>query len=741
MNFKLSKPLLAIALTFSAAAFAQEQASKYDYSDAFKQDFYQNNATETRSASGQPGHNYWQNSVNYNLVASLNDVKKEITASAEISYTNNSFDDLGFLWLQLDQNLFKKDSRGNAVIPVAGSRNGAHGEAFDGGYTISSVEIMSENGKIVKVAPKYTIVDTRLQVDLPQELKAKGGEIKFKINYSFVSPDYGSDRMGVNETKNGRVFTVAQWFPRMCVYDDIMGWNTLPYLGAGEFYLEYGNITAAITVPSNHFVVAGGQLENSKDVYTSAQNKLWDDARNSDKTITIRSADEVNNAPKTANGTKTWKFKIENTRDFAWASSPAFILDAAKINLPDGKKSLAISAYPVESTGNDAWGRSTEYVKYSIENMSKRWFPFTYPNATNVAGNEGGMEYPGIVFCSYKDKGKSLWGVTDHEFGHNWFPMIVGSNERRYAWMDEGFNTFLNGISDEDFNKGEYAAPTKLGPAANYLESDRLEPVLNAPDGLKEANLGILAYYKPASGLNMLRESVLGEARFDKAFRTYIQRWAFKHPQPEDFFRTIENVSGEDLSWFWKGWFLNNWKIDQSVDNVKYENGDFKNGAIVSISNLEQMPMPVDVQIKYADGTLENIKLPVEIWKRNKSWDFRVNSTKEISTVTLDPQNDIPDVNRKNNVWTSDKLVKVDPIKVSDFIGNFSSKEAPVKITMSEEGGKLTVQVAGQPSFPLEYVGKNKFTFEQAQIEVQFDADKKGFSLIQGGKSYKFTKE
>ena len=741
MNFKLSKPLLAIALAFSATAFAQEQVSKYDYSDAFKQDFYQNNATETRSASGQPGHNYWQNSVNYNLVASLNDVKKEITASAEISYTNNSFDDLGFLWLQLDQNLFKKDSRGNAVIPVSGSRNGAHGEAFDGGYTISSIEILSENGKNVKVKPTYNVVDTRMQIDLPQDLKAKGGEVKFKINYSFIAPDYGSDRSGVNETKNGRVFTIAQWFPRMCVYDDVMGWNTLPYLGAGEFYLEYGNITAAITVPANHFVVAGGQLENSKDVYTSAQNKLWDEARNSDKTITIRSADEVNNAAKTTNGTKTWKFKIENARDLAWASSPAFILDAARINLPDGKKSLAISAYPVESVGNDAWGRSTEYVKYSIENMSKRWFPFTYPNATNVAGNEGGMEYPGIVFCSYKDKGKSLWGVTDHEFGHNWFPMIVGSNERRYAWMDEGFNTFLNGISDEDFNKGEYAAPTKLGNAANYLENEKLEPVMNAPDGLKEANLGILGYYKPASGLNMLRENILGEARFDKAFRTYIKRWAFKHPQPEDFFRTIENVAGEDLSWFWKGWFLNNWKIDQSVDDVKYENGDFKNGAIISISNLEQMPMPVDVQIKYADGTLENEKLPVEIWKRNKSWDFKVNSTKEISSVTIDPTNSIPDVNRKNNVWTSDKLVKVDPIKVADFTGTFGSKEVPIKITLSDDGGKLTAQVAGQPSFPLEYVGKSKFTFDQAQIELQFDADKKGFSLGQGGKNYKFTKE
>jgi hypothetical protein len=741
MNFKLSTLLLTIAMAFSAVVFAQEQVSKYNYTEAFKSDFYQNNATETRSASGQPGHNYWQNSVNYNLTASLNDSKKEISASAEISYTNNSFDNLGFLWLQMDQNLFKKDSRGNAVIPISGSRNGAHSETFDGGYTISNIEIISENGKNVKVTPKYTIIDTRMQVDLPQDLKAKGGEVKFKIYYSFTVPDYGSDRMGVNDTKNGKVFTIAQWFPRMCVYDDIMGWNTLPYLGAGEFYLEYGNITAAITVPSNHFVVASGGLENMKDVYTNSQNKLWDEAKNSDKTIMIRSAEEVNNTVKTANGTKTWKFKIENARDFAWASSPAFILDAARINLPSGKKSLAISAYPVESVGDDGYERSTEYVKYSIENNSKRWYEFTYPCATNVAGNEGGMEYPGIVFCSYKVKGKNLWEVVDHEFGHNWFPMIVGSNERRFAWMDEGLNTFINGISGVDFNKGEYASPQKLGSAANYLENDKLEPIMSAPDNLKEAHLGILAYYKPASGLNMLRENVLGEERFDKAFRTYIQRWAFKHPQPEDFFRTIENVSGEELYWFWRGWFVNNWKIDQSVDDVKYNNGDFKNGAIITISNLEQMPMPVDVQIKYADGALENQKLPVEIWKRNKTWSFKVNSTKEIKSIIIDSSNSLPDVNRKNNVWNSDKLMKINPINSKDYEGIYSSKMAPIKITIKGEDGVLSLEAKGQPTISLENTGKDKFAFEPVGLEIQFDADKKGFSLVVNGQNIKFTKD
>jgi len=401
MNFKFPKILAAFAFSvFSVTAFAQEN-QKYDYVEAFKPFFYKNNGTETRSASGQPGHNYWQNKADYNINATLNDATKQISGTVEINYTNNSFDNLDFLWLQLDQNLFKKDSRGNAVIPMSGSRNGAHGQEFDGGYDIKSVQI---DGK----AAKYRISDTRMQIDLEKELKAKGGNAKIKIEFSFISPDYGSDRMGVEETKNGKIFTIAQWYPRMCVYDDLYGWNTLPYLGASEFYLEYGDFNVSLTVPSNHFVVASGELLNEKEVYTSAQQKKWNEARNSDKTVVIRSADEANAAARTSSGTKTWKFKIENSRDFAWASSPAFILDAARINLPSGKKSLAISAYPVESNGGNAWERSTEYTKASIEHYSKQWFEFPYPAATNVAGNEGGMEYPGIVFCSYKSKAKTF---------------------------------------------------------------------------------------------------------------------------------------------------------------------------------------------------------------------------------------------------------------------------------------------------------------------------------------------
>lgn len=643
MNFKLPTLVSAVAvLMLSGPAYAQE-TPKYDYVEAFKPFFYPQMGSETRSASGQPGHAYWQNSADYHLNVSLNENKKEITGAAEITYTNNSPDALSFLWLQLDQNLFAKDSRGNAVVPLDGSRNGAHGEELEGGYTIKSVKL---DGKAVK----YTITDTRMQIDLPKELKSKGGVAKITIEYSFISPEYGSDRMGVQETKNGKIFTMAQWYPRMCVYDDVMGWNTLPYLGASEFYLEYGNITANITVPANHYVVASGELLNEKEVYNKEEINRWNQARNSDKTVMIRSESEI--GKNNSSGTKTWKFKITQTRDFAWASSAGFILDAARINLPSGKKSLAISAYPVESAGDKAWGRSTEYTKAAIEHYSQKWYEYTYPAATNVAGNEGGMEYPGIVFCHMTSKGEDLWGVTDHEFGHNWFPMIVGSNERLFAWMDEGFNTFINGISTEAFNKGEYYKKGNLARSESYLMSDNLEPIMVGPDNMRERNIGALAYYKPGAGLSVLREAILGPEKFDKAFRTYISRWAFKHPTPWDFFHTMENVSGEELNWFWRGWFFNKWKIDQGIKNVSYVNGDFKKGAQITIENLGQMPMPTTVQVKFKDGTAKTVKIPVEVWKRNTEWTFVIDSDKEINEVKLDPDSVVPDVNLKNNSLT-----------------------------------------------------------------------------------------
>lgn len=735
MNLQLIKTVLLSTSLLSVSILYAQEAPKYDYTEAFKP-FYKHNGTETRSASGQPGHNYWQNRADYNITATLNDSTNEITGSEEIIYTNNSFDNMNFVWMQMDQNLFSKDSRGNAIIPMNGSRNGAKGQNFDGGFKIKAITV---DGKPVE----YRVSDTRMQVNLPSELKAKGGIAKIKIEFSFVSPNYGSDRMGVQETKNGKIFTVAQWYPRMCVYDDVLGWNTLPYLGAGEFYLEYGNFNVSLTVPSNHFVVASGELLNEKEVYSSNQVKKWNDAKNSDKTVIIRSADEVNAASKTANSTKTWKFRIENSRDFAWASSPAFILDAARINLPSGKKSLAVSAYPVESNGGNAWERSTEYTKAAIEGYSKMWFEYPYPEAINVAGNEGGMEYPGIVFCHMNSKGDSLWGVTDHEFGHTWFPMIVGSNERQDAWQDEGFNTFINDISTENFNKGEYFHPQKLQDMSYFFYNESMEPIMTAPDNLKEKNLGFLAYYKPGAGLTMLRNYILGKEVFDKAFREYINRWAYKHPTPEDFFRTMENASGEDLSYFWRGWFQKKWKIDQAITSVKYFDGDYTKGSVYKIENIGQLPMPVVMQINYKDGTKEIKKLPVEIWKRNTEWSFHLPTTKEITSVKLNPDGEIPDANPANNTFDMSSVAQTptEKLNLKDYEGSYSSKGSPVKIKLVVENNQLQGQATGYPNFPLTYTGDGKFEFSMAGITLSFAKDKKSFDFSYSGQNVTYTRD
>jgi hypothetical protein len=736
---------LATFLLGISSVFAQDaKQSNYNYNEAFGNNFYTKNGTETRSASGQPGHKYWQNKADYDLSATINEVTSEINGSEIVTYTNNSPDKMNFLWMHLDQNLFKNDSRGNAVVPIKGSRNGARGQVFDGGHKIKSVSVLSlENGKSIERELKYTIIDTRMQIILPQELSANGGSVKIKIDFSFISPIEGSDRMGVLDTKNGKIFAIAQWYPRMCVYDDISGWDTHPYLGAGEFYLEYGDFDVSITVPSNHIVVCSGELQNPQEVYTSEQLKRWELAKQSEKSVFIRSESEIKKTNSRPSGkqTLTWKFRMKNTRDVSWASSAAFIIDAARINLPSGKKSLAISAYPIESAGIQAWGRSTEYTKTSIENYSKRWFEYPYPAAINVAANVGGMEYPGIVFCNYRSKGEDLWGVTDHEFGHIWFPMIVGSNERLFAWMDEGFNTFINGISSEDFNKGEYKQErANLHEEAMVLTNPSLEPIMSAPDNLKEANLGLLAYEKPGQGLHMLR-NLLGKERFDFAFKTYIERWAFKHPMPDDFFRTIENVAGEDLNWFWRSWFVNNWQLDQGITKVKYVKNDAKQGALITIANLEKMPMPVIMDIKTKTGKTTRVTLPVAIWQRNTEWTFKHNSNEELESIILDPENTFPDINDANNTWTLSKNGIVKTADLKAYLGNYSSKQIPVKIKFIEEDGELIIQAEGQPAIALENKGQNKFTFDQADLTVQFNDTKNSFNLKIGEQNFDFTRD
>lgn len=626
--------------------------SAYDQREAFNPQFYPYPGNDYRSASGAPGPKYWQNRADYKISCTLDIESHTVTGNVDIYYTNNSPDNLKFLWLQLDQNIYKKDSRGSATTTESGGRWA--NAAFTDGYVIKSVSA-EVNGK--SYVPRTITTDTRMQVWLQEAMKPAGSRIKLSLGFSFTIPEYGTDRMGRLETKNGIVYEVAQWFPRMAVYDDIQGWNTLPYLGAGEFYLEYGDIEFSVTAPSSLIVAGSGELQNPQDCYTAEQMKRWDAARASDKTVTIRSSKEVKDpSSRPQKPTITWRFKIQNTRDVAWAASSAFVQDAARINLPSGRKCLAISVYPAESIVKDGWQRSTEFTKAAIEFYSKQWYEFPYPAATNVAGIVGGMEYPGIVFCSSGSSGGDLWGVTDHEFGHTWFPMIVGSNERKYAWMDEGFNTFINAGSTDAFNKGEFKSTSFFEDPnssfmVKYTFGESMDGLYNIPEVIQQGNLGVAAYMKPAQMLTALRDEVLGKERFEVAFREYISRWAFKHPTPWDFFHTMENVSGEDLSWFWRAWVLNNWKLDLAVKEVAYNDDKPANGAEITIQTLEKMVMPVTVLVKESNGKQHRIKLPVEVWQRGAEWKFAVPTTSEITEVILDPDKNLPEWERSNNSW------------------------------------------------------------------------------------------
>ncbi len=608
-----------------------------------------------RAASGAPGEKYWQNRADYTLSVSLDDQTHQLKGHVAITYTNNSPQALEFLWLQLGQNRFKESSRGAVNVSTSGGR---YIGDFDGGYKISNVRVKA-NKKSYDA--QYLISDTRMQVQLDKNLAAKGGKLVLEMDFEFKVPQYGMDRCGRLKVKNGLIYSIAQWYPRLCVYDDIKGWNTAPYLGAGEFYCEYGDFDFKVTVPYDHIVVASGKLQNPKEVLTNTQIKRFAKAQKSDKTVMIIEKDEVGKTKKTRpkqNGTLTWHFKMENSRDVAWGSSKAFIWDAARINLPSGKKALAQSVYPAEVDGKNAWGRSTQYTKFSIEYYSKTWFEYPYPVAVNVASNVGGMEYPGLSFCGWRAAGGNLWGVTDHEFGHNWFPMIVGSNERLYPWMDEGFNQFINHYSTLAFNKGEYKRTAFLGSPflAGMLRSSRSESIHTYPDIVSNSqSLGMTAYFKPAMGLFMLREVILGPKRFDYAFRMYIKRWAYKHPTPIDFFNTMENAGGEELDWFWKKWFYTTETIDQGVVDVRYVKNKPEQGAIIKLENKGGVLMPVLLEIEEENGTKKTVKLSVEIWFKGNKFNYVHNSKSKIKKVRIDPQNLVSDVNKANNTWTAGK--------------------------------------------------------------------------------------
>lgn len=608
-------------------------------------DFMPQPSSPYRSASGKPGPDYWQNSADYVMHITLDPNQHRVEASLEITYTNNSPEDLDFIWLLVEQNRFTADSRGTLTTPVMGNR---YSGDIDGGFELTNVKVVDENKN---VSTEYLISDTRMKINLKEALPANGGVAKISMNFAFKIPQKGMDRMGRVSVEDGEIYALAQWYPKVAVFDDIQGWNIEPYLGAGEFYLEYGDFDCYITAPYDQIVVGSGALMNPKKVLSKTVLKRWDEAMQSDTTVFLIAPDEIKDYNLTrgkTSGDLTWHYRIENARDFAWASSNAFIWDASKMDIGNGKTGMAQSVYPKESAGYDAWGRSTEYTKESIEHYAEKWYPYPYPTAINVACHVGGMEYPGVSFCRLQAKTRALWGVTDHEFGHNWFPMIVGSNERKYAWMDEGFNTFINYYSTLDFNDGEYKATlNQTRQFTNWFLNSEREPIATYPDVVQVTNLGMIGYRKPGMGLLLLREYILGAERFDQAFKAYIERWAYKHPTPNDFFNTMENVSGENLSWFWRTWFYGSGNVDQSIQSVRNYQGKY----LITLGNLGEIPMPVELKITYDDKSHEIVKLPVEIWQRGNEWNYLHPADKKVIEVELDPTKMLPDINGSNDKW------------------------------------------------------------------------------------------
>ncbi len=695
-----------------------------------------------RTATGSPGPKYWQQRADYTIDVEVNDETQVLTGKEKITYHNNSPQTLNYLWLQLDQNLFSKNSNYNKTktgiiydsIPVFYlSYSNIPLDDYEGGYTIRSV---TSAGKPLP----YIINNTMMRIDLPVPLKT-GEHFSFSIEWNYK--EY--ERMLFKDGRGGYeyfpedgnyVYTFGQWYPRMCVYDDVEGWQNKQFLGQGEFALTFGNFKVNITVPSDHIVGATGWLQNPNEVLTKTQQERFEKAKRSfDKPVFIVTESEAKEK-ETEHATKksTWTFEAENVRDFGFAHSRKFIWDAMAVHV--GKKTpLAMSLYPKE--GNPLWEKeSTRAVKNTLEEYSARTIEYPYPVAYSVHTAEMGMEYPMICFNYGRPvKGKysnttrtNLIAVVVHEVGHNFFPMIVNSDERQWAWMDEGLNSFLEGETIRKFypelNYTEGLPRTVVG----YMRGDKTEmrPIMTSSDNIRDLELGYNAYYKPAAALTLLRQTIMGPKLFDIAFKEYAQRWAFKHPKPADFFRTMEDASAMDLDWFWRGWFYGTDHVDIAVEDVKWykvkkETIDLENRGrktkskdVSSPKNQEQpfatgptelslketpssayrefrntldeqsilkklsgkniyevklrnsggLVSPVIIQWNYKDGTTETEMIPAEIWRKNESEVTKVfMKEKEILNVVIDPKEETGDVNRMNNYFPKRTASRFDMFK------------------------------------------------------------------------------
>jgi hypothetical protein len=586
--------------------------------------------TQYRTASGRPGRGYWQQRADYRITATLDTVKREIRGRETIHYTNNSPDALPYLWMFLEQNICSPASVTEQLdqppLVFLGSSFDFSCKGFKGGVTLERVSIGRR-------ALRPSVYGTTMRVDLPRPL-APGGALDLELVWHFPVPDYGTGRMG----RDGSLYQIAQWYPRIAVYDDVRGWNHEPYIGAGEFYLEYGSFDVSLTVPASYIVAATGTLWNPQLVLTPAQRRRLAIARTSIQPVAIITAAEAGQVGRTRPSTRgqlTWRFTADSVRDFAFAAGPELRWDASAY-----KGILIQTLYRVKA---GRWEEANRMGREAIKFFSEQWYRYPYPHATTVEGPIQGMEYPMLTFVPNSPSREELQWVLSHEFGHQWFPMIVGSNERLYPWMDEGFNTFIDLAGAAHYFKGTpYGDSIEVHPLHLYSDNaiqGQEQPLISRP--VEVRNLFWTGYQKPALMLQTLRYEVLGEERFDHAFREYIEAWAYKHPTPADFFRLMRDASGMDLDWFWRDWVYTTARLDQAADSIA--------GAKIYLSNRGTMTLPLEMEIEYGDGSPERVRLPVEMWNLGPRFAYRIKEGRTVRRVVVDPRQALPDVDRGNN--------------------------------------------------------------------------------------------
>lgn len=638
---------------------------------------------DRRTAAGSPGPKYWQQRVDYVIKASLDTATHRITGSERVTYHNNSPDELRYLWFQLDQNIedpaTSRAIMSEAALPANVTKEAAAflvPERFEGGYRLARVQAaVPATARSVPspVEVAYVVNGTLLKVPLPVPLPA-GRVAVVDIDWSFILPEESRHNgRGVREkVKDGWMYEVAQWFPRASVYDDVNGWQTDQFMGQGEFYLNFGSYDVSLTVPHDHIVEATGVLQNPAAVLTATQRRRLAQAWQSEAPVFIVRADEVGTpgSRPAGNAPLTWHFVAENVRDFAWVSSRAYAWDAAGFRYPDSKAPIQLhSLYPREAM--PLWDKvSTKAIAQTMKTYGRMAFEYPYPKAVNVHGAVWGMEYPMVAFCGARpdpdgkftpDLERALISVTIHEVGHNWFPMIVATDERKWTWMDEGVNSFLQYYAEQDWEKG---FPSRRGPApkiVDYMKQGDQVPIMTESDAIHRA-FGNNGYGKPAAGLVILREQVLGTKLFDQAFQEYSAKWKFKHPQPADFFRTLEEGGGDKLSWFWRGWFYTTFPNDQALAAVQVVSTDSlfgnsargKNYVRISVENHGGILMPIHARLTFSDGTSEMVKVPAEAWEMNeRAHTFGVFTNKVLTRVELDPDEVFADIDRSNNTWNA----------------------------------------------------------------------------------------